>query len=663
MCGIAGCFNLTTQITPRQAAMKAMISAMYHRGPDEYGLFFDGPFAMGMSRLSIIDLSGGSQPISNEDETLWITFNGEIFNYVELQEQLRAAGHHFKTGSDTECIIHLYEEFGEDFVQHLNGQFAIAIWDTQKQELLLARDRVGIRPLYYGFTDGVFLFASEAKALFASDAISAAFDTEGLRHIFSYWVNLPGTTCYKNIKEVQPGHLLKVSPAGINERSYWSLPFPEDKHFHNVSTSELKQQLNDLLIDATRLRLRADVPVAAYLSGGLDSSIICALVKKYHVNDLLTFSVAFKDAGYDERSYQKMMADHLGTHHTMIEVDNNDIAEAFIKAVWFSEKPMIRTAPAPLLALSGLVRQNNIKVVLTGEGADEMFGGYNIFKEDKIRRFWARHPESQWRPLLLARLYPYVLGDNSRLNGFWQAFFKKNLEETDLPWYSHSLRWTNMQQMRLFISDGLKEQFNEKTAEDLAPFLPKNFKNWHPLNKAQFLEITLFMSGYLLSSQGDRMMMGNSVEGRFPFLDYRVMEWAAKLPPQLKINGLDEKHLLKKTFADIIPEAIAKRPKQPYRAPIRDVFLTPGTPEQICYVLDEQRLRSYGYFNPSAVKRLVQKLKKPGVPAAARDEMALTAIVSQQLLHYQMIENRQMHHFRLPEKCKLIDLNKKKIPS
>lgn len=658
MCGIAGIYNYQSKQPVPLDTVKKMVAALHHRGPDECGFLIDGQLGMGMSRLSIIDLSTGSQPLHNEDKSLWVVFNGEIFNYIELREILIKKGHRFYTHSDTEVILHMYETYGVDFLNHLNGQWAISLWDQKKRRLLLARDRVGIRPLFYATPDDQsIIYASEMKAIFAASAIAPQIDPKGVAEIFTYWVNIPPTTSFKHISELPAGHFLICDEKGIQVKQYWAPEYPLNEQFYPKSLNQVREELRTLIDDATTIRLRADVPVAAYLSGGIDSSVITALVKKYHNNELITFSVAFKESGYDERFFQQKMVEHLGTDHRMVEVDNYDIAKDFIDVIWYAEKPMMRTAPAPLFALSRLVRENNIKVVLTGEGADEVFGGYNIFKEDKVRRFWAYQPDSEWRPLLLSKLYPYILKSQSSVNPFWQAFFKKGLEQTDAKFYSHLIRWDNTAKTRVFFTEAIRQYFPKDGQYDVVErFVNPNIKNWHPLNRAQYLETILFMSNYLLSSQGDRMMMGHSVEGRFPFLDYRVIEYANQLPPAMKIKVLNEKYILKQTFADLLPPMITNRPKQPYRAPIGPCFLGPQSPPLIKELLSPDTLKAYGYFNVDSSTRLIRQMSIPGKNISAKDDMALAALVSVQLLHYHFIENFSNHTFKLAEKQTVVDL-------
>ena len=639
MCGISGIYNIRNNRPVDSVVLRRMTESLRHRGPDDEGFHIEDNIGLGHRRLSIIDLSGGKQPIYNEDKTLCVIFNGEIFNYIELRDFLIKKGHSFYTRSDTEVIIHLYEQYGSDFLQHLNGQFAIALWNKKNRELILARDRVGIRPLYYSLLqDGTFLFASEMKSIFCHPDISAEIDPDGIAQIFTIWVNVPPRSIFKNINELPPGHFLTVSPEGIGIKRYWKLQYPDENDYDDKPLTFYTEKLEELLYEAVTIRLRSDVPVASYLSGGIDSSIISMLIKKYHNNDLITFSVAFNDSEYDERSYQNAMVKYLNTDHRLIEANYDNIGNAFSDVILYSEKPMIRTAPAPLYLLSGLVRENNIKVVLTGEGADEVFGGYNIFKEDKIRRFWAKYPDSKIRPLLLSSLYPYITKD-SRANKFWQLFFKKGLSETDNIFYSHLIRWNNTSQIKRFFNDNYRESFNNNAIyQELGNYLDPEIKRWHPLCRAQYLETTLFMSGYLLSSQGDRMMMGHSVEGRFPFLDHRIIEFANTIPPKYKIKILNEKYILKKTYEDFLPDSIVKREKQPYRSPISQCFLR-SNGNLASSVITDEFIKKFGYFNLDMIKKLIQKCdSNSGKNISARDDMAMVGIVSLQLLHYHFLQ-------------------------
>ncbi len=637
MCGIAGIVH-DDKRTVDNGALRRMTRALIHRGPDEEGFHVEPGIGLGHRRLSIIDLSTGQQPLCNEDGTIWVTFNGEIFNYIELRADLEKRGHRFKTQSDTETIVHLYEERGLDFVDELNGQFAIALWDRAKRRLVLARDRVGIRPLFHAtLTDGTVLFGSEIKAVLAHGALRAEIDPVAVGQISSLWVTLPPRTAFKGIDELAPGRMLVFENGERKEHQYWRHRFPAEHEYEERTLGYWQEKVRESLHDAVRLQLRADVPVAAYLSGGLDSSIISALVKRNHINDLVTFSVGFADARYDEGEFQQQMVRHLGTDHRQLLVDTDDIGAAFADVVWFAERPMMRTAPAPLLCLAGLVRENGIKVVLTGEGADEIFGGYNLFREDKVRRFWARQPESRWRSSLLSRLYGYIERD-PKAESFWRMFFRNGIEDTDDPYYSHRIRWNNTSNMKRLYAPDFRAQMqsDEALMADLDAYLDPGREKWHPLCRAQYLEMTLFMSCYLLNSQGDRMMMGHSVEGRVPFLDHHLIELAATIPPKFKIRSLEEKYILKSTFADLLPPSIVNRPKKPYRAPIAACFL-PGKDNLGADLMKEDELRRGGFANVSAFGKIMEKAARQEAALSERDEMAVATMASLQLLQHQFV--------------------------
>ena len=637
MCGIVGIFHNGLRHVDNPA-VRRMTRALIHRGPDGEGFHAEPGIGLGHRRLSIIDLSGGQQPLCNEDGTIWVTFNGEIFNYIELRADLEKRGHRFKTQSDTETIVHLYEEKGLDFVDHLNGQFAIALWDRTKRRLVLTRDRVGIRPLFHAtLGDDTLLFGSEIKAILAHGAIKAEIDPVAVGQVSTLWVTLPPRTAFKGIDELAPGRMLVLENGRRKEHQYWRHQFPREHEYEVRSASYWQEKVREGLHDAVRLQLRADVPVAAYLSGGLDSSIISALIKRNHINDLMTFSVGFADARYDEGEFQQQMVRHLGTDHRQIEVDTGDIGAAFADVVWFAERPMMRTAPAPLLRLAGMVRENGIKVVLTGEGADEIFGGYNLFREDKVRRFWARNPESRWRSSLLSRLYGYIDRD-PKAESFWRMFFRNGIENTDDPYYSHRIRWNNTSHMKRLFAPEFRAQMQSEEAlmADLDSYLDPGREKWHPLCRAQYLEMSLFMSCYLLNSQGDRMMMGRSVEGRVPFLDHRLIELAATIPPKFKIRSLEEKYILKSAFADLLPPAIVNRPKKPYRAPIAECFL-PGKDNLAAELMMENELRQSGFANVAAFGKIMKKAAGHESALSERDEMAVATMASLQLLQRQFV--------------------------
>jgi asparagine synthase (glutamine-hydrolysing) len=616
-----------------------MIQAVRHRGPDGFGYHTEPGLGLAHARLSIIDLSTGQQPLTNEDRTVWVTFNGEIFNYIELRRELQRAGHVFRTQSDTEVLVHAYEEYGLDFVQHLNGQFAFAIWDSNRRRLLLVRDRVGILPLFHAVRDGRLLFASEIKALLPAIGAPERLSAEGLDQVLTFWSTLAPRTLFPGVAQLEPGHMLVAEGSEVRVTKYWEWSYPEDGRHSTASLDTLTEELRALLIDATRLRLRADVPVGAYLSGGLDSSIITTVIRQHTSAPLRTFSIGFDEPSMDETAFQRTLIESLRADHSRIHCSNGDVAESFSKAVWHAESVVPRTAMVPMHRLSSLVHSQGYRVVLTGEGSDEVFSGYDIFKETKVRRFWAQRPSSTMRPALLARLYPYLQVSPSKFRSYAEAFFGAALQTPDIPLFSHLPRWTTTSRCKEFFSDELKHDLTESAAERFESDLPNVFGQWHWLNRAQYLECLTLLPGYLLSSQGDRMLMANSVEGRFPFLDHRVIEFARAIPPRLLIKGLNEKYLLKRAFGRDLPETIVSRPKQPFRAPGVPSFFEGTWADEARDLLAPSTVERFGYFDAPKVERLVAKIEA-GRAVGEKDNMALVSILSTQLLHRQFVEAR-----------------------
>jgi asparagine synthase (glutamine-hydrolysing) len=645
MCGIAGYFQMKEAAPPDRELVGRMVNAIRYRGPDELGAYFDERCGLGQARLSIIDLAGGSQPLCNEDGNLWITFNGEIFNYLELRKELESQGHKFRTSSDTEVIVHAYEQYGRNCVDHFNGQFAFALYDKRTRSLFVTRDRLGIRPCFYAIHNGRFYFASEIKAILCDPAIPRTLDLKGLDETFTWWTSAPPRTLFEGINELEAGTWLEVKDGKVQSGRYWTMMFPE-KFDYERPVESYAEELRALLIDSVRLQLRADVPVGAYLSGGLDSSVTTALIRHFTQSRLETFSVTFEDKAFDESAYQMQMARHLGTSHHTIECTYRSIAEAFPRVIWHAERPLVRTAPTPLLLLSGLVRQNNFKVVLTGEGSDELLGGYDIFKETLIRAFWARNPESKWRPSVLRKLYPTLPVSGARAKAFLEQFYKSGLDKISEFYFSHIPRINTTTRLKEFFTTETRAAIDGY--DSIGAFghdLPKGFERWHPLARAQYLESRSLLSCYLLSSQGDRVCAANSVEGRFPFLDHRVAEFAATIPPGYKIRGLNEKYILKKAMKPELPPEIVKRVKQPYMAPDSNCFVQPDSPAYVAEMLSEEAVKRTGLFNPRAVALLYKKCQKGAEEHLSfKDNMAFVGILSTQLLSQRFFQD-----FALPK--------------
>jgi asparagine synthase (glutamine-hydrolysing) len=628
MCGLAGIVDLTGDRPPSREALADMLAVLVHRGPDELGIYVDDHAGLAHARLSIVDLAAGQQPMTNEDRTLWLVFNGEIFNYVELREELLAYGHRFRTRSDTEVILHAWEQWGERALGRLAGQWAFALWDTRARELILARDVFGVTPLYIAEQRGRVAFASEVKALFAGlPELPRELDPVGLDETFTFWTVVAPRTVFRGIAELPPGHVRRYSQAGVVERMHATTSFSPDRFRGSVADAAVA--VREALARATSRRLAcSDVPVGSYLSGGLDSSLVAALAHAA-TGRLHTFSLRFDDAEYDETAFQREMVARLGSTHHEVVVTRADIAQVLPEVVWHAERPLLRTAPAPLLLLSRLVHDAGIKVVLTGEGADEMFAGYDLFREGEIRRFWAREPHSLQRPRLLERLYPYLARSPVAQHAIARGFFGRDLARWREPGFAHGPRWAATAALKRLLAPHMRVA-GDPVARLIAS-CPSELAGWSTLAQDQYLEIRTLLSGYLLSSQGDRMLMASSVEGRYPFLDRDVVALAAALPDRFKLRTLDEKHVLKRAAAGLVPDAIAARKKQPYRAPMA----VAGPVVEAA--LEEHALRDAGIFDVRAARALWAKCRAATGPLSNSDHMALAGVMTTQLLVEQFV--------------------------
>ncbi|OHB66871.1 MAG: asparagine synthase (glutamine-hydrolyzing) [Planctomycetes bacterium RBG_13_60_9] len=637
MCGIVGVCTLRAGSNPCLEEIQRMMAQSRHRGPDEAGVYLDDTVGLGHLRLSIIDLQSGCQPIHNEDETLWIIYNGEVFNYVELRRELQEQGHRFYTTSDTEVVLHMYEQEGPRCVERMNGQFAFAIWDSVKKELFLARDRVGIRPLHYTVHDGRLIFASEIKSIFAIDGVRRELDPVSLDQIFTFWTVLPGRTAFRDIQELPPGHYLKVSHGAVERRKYWEIPIYSREEQLEEPIETTCDRIADLLTDSIRIRLRADVPIGCYVSGGLDSSGVAALATRKLGVHWNTFGIRFEQEVFDEGTHQETMASFLGSTHRQIWATPQRIGDAFAHTLWHCEKPLLRTAPVPLYMLAQLVRESGLKVVLTGEGADEVFGGYDIFKEAKVRQFWSRRPDSSARAALLGQLYGDIFR-NQQTKRFLQSFFGKGLDRSGDPLFSHAIRWENTSRIKTFFSGELKAAIGTADPyESVCQSLPERYRYLDTVGKAQYLETMIFLSNYLLSSQGDRVAMAHSIEIRLPFLDYRVIDLGARVPSKWKILGMNEKHILKKVLRAVLPEEIVARTKQPYRAPIVNCLLAGASGELAKELLTNGAVQRAALFDAGKVNKLLAKMQSVGNPGEI-DSMALAGVLSSQIIYQQFIE-------------------------
>lgn len=629
MCGIAGLFSTRLDSDDYPAVIVDMLSRIKHRGPDETGYFFDDNAVIGSVRLSIIDLHTGSQPMSDSSGRFWIAYNGEVYNYLDLKEQLKARGHSFATESDTEVVLVSYIEWGLDAFKRFNGGFGVAIYDTLKKELVAARDRYGKRPLYYATTGNTTYFASEMKAFAGIPEVSFAWDKEQLSSIFAHWAPVEHQTGFKDIAQLPSASCMILNDKGVRVHQYDQLTL--DVEEFKGSEKEAIEITREKLRESVRLRLQSDVEVGVYLSGGLDSSITSVLAKQLNSQPVRSFSVAFTDENFDESQYQDDTSKFIGTKHTSLRVTHEDIARDFPHAVYHAEVPLFRTALVPLYTLSKMVREHGIKVVLTGEGSDETFLGYDIFKETNLLDRWMNGADESERERLMAGLYPYLKHYNKDNFRAISGTYSRYAQPGEAKYFGHSIRFGNSRMALRFLKDCPDPD------NFLSGFISEHrleYESLSPIAKAQWLEFKTLLGGYLLSSQGDRMALANGVENRCPFLDPNLVAWASGLPVDYRLkDGTGEKHILKKAFEKELPAAVINRSKQPFVAPDAVVFLSQNPPDYVESVLSAGELKKVDMLDNDFCQKFINKLRssEPG-RIAPRENQAFLLLLSTALL-------------------------------
>lgn len=636
MCGIAGIYGPDPDRNNRKTLIRNMSSTLQHRGPDGWGYYISPDIALGQTRLSIVDLKTGDQPLTSGDKI--IIYNGEIFNYIELRLELERKGIRFKTTSDTEVLLKAYEYYGLECFEKLNGQFAVLIWDKKSKELVVARDRYGIRPLFILGFKGSFYFSSEMKAFDQIPGYKRSFNA---KHLFEHsllWNTFADHTVYNDIR-VLPGGCYAIYKNNrlITEKYFYQLGQHFNKYIDNTF-KQAEEKFIELLNDSVKLRLRSDVPVGAYLSGGIDSSVIVDLVKNHTSKRFKTFSITFSDQEYDESSYQQDMVKHINSDHCAVNITYEDVDKTFPEAVYHFERPVFRTAPIPLFILSQKVRESEIRVVLTGEGADEILWGYDSYKELKLLEFWSKYPSSTCRPLLIKKLYPHLSHYNDEAQfGMMRMFYEEFLGDFNNSLASLNIRVHNNKILENYFNRESHVVYDKDTLiREMQSVFPVKFNNWSLLQRNQFLEMRTLLDGYLLSSQGDRMSLAHGIEGRYPFLDHRVVEYAFALNENYKLNGFSQKHLLRKAFEKRLPSSIINRPKRPYMSPdLRSFINSKGPTENTKYFLSEFLIKEYQIFNPKWVTRFLKKFEQ-GIPEnlGYRDNMIITFLLSAQIANY-----------------------------
>ncbi|MGB6866910.1 MAG: asparagine synthase (glutamine-hydrolyzing), partial [Candidatus Aminicenantaceae bacterium] len=563
MCGICGIYGFRGLGPEAEENTKKMCSVMVHRGPDDEGYYFDNKVALGMRRLSIIDLATGHQPMPNEDKSVWVILNGEIYNFPELREELIHKGHAFATKSDTEVIAHLYEEEGENFVSRLNGMFAIALWDKKENRLVLVRDRLGIKPLHYWQSDKTLVFSSEIKSILQT-GYERELDFDGMSRFFTFEYIPAPQTIFKGIKKLLPGHMMVVNDSTVQIKAYWDVTHATKTDLV-ADEKTIMEEIYQRLKESVKRRLISDVPLGVFLSGGMDSSSITALMSEVAVSKIKTFSIGFKEETFNELGYAKVVADRFQTDHQEFVVESKLVRELVPKLIEYLDEPLADASIIPTYIISNLARKY-VTVALAGEGGDELFAGYDTYKAYQVARFYRRVPKLIRNGLVknIVRMLP---ASGKRLSFEFKA--KKFISGIDYPPEVSNFIWWGaygpLEKEKLFAVD-----IHEKFGEDLfAPifFHLDNCSAEDTVSRIGYLDLKLYLQDDLLVKT-DRMSMANSLEIRVPFLDHTFVEYARTIPSSLKLKGLTTKHILKKAMAPYLPPEILTRKKIGFDIPL-----------------------------------------------------------------------------------------------
>ena len=597
MCGIAGIFNFGSLAPVDQATLARATAAMVHRGPDDEGFYLDGEVGLGNRRLSIIDLPGGHQPISNEDGTIWITFNGEIYNYRDLRHDLETCGHHFRTASDTEAIVHLYEEYGLDCLRQLRGMFAFALWDGRRRQLWVVRDRIGIKPLFYHLGDGALQFASELRALAElDDGGKFEVDSQAIYDFFAFrYVPAPGTF-YKRVQKLLPGHYLLADRSRVRTVAWWDVPvFEEDADALDRSVEAWGQQAIELLGESVRLRLIADVPVGVFLSGGIDSSAVVALASQLGARPLRTFSVGFDESQYSELPAARETARAFRTEHQELVLRAADLAADLEHLVAFRHEPVSEATDVALHRIAQRAAET-VKVVLAGEGGDEVFAGYPKYAADRLARWVTMFPRSLARGL--ARRLPFRA---RRLQLALETLAIPGEAERSTAWFAS---FTSEERQALFAPEFLAEIDTAHPARVFAEYLERAPER-SPVKRLLYADLKVWLPDNLLL-RGDHMTMAASIEERVPFLDHKLVEFAARIPERWFTEGFKPKAFLKRALSPHLSAATLRRPKVGFKVPVGDWFRGPLKSLVADLVLSPEAL-GRGYFNRRAMQQFVRE--------------------------------------------------------
>ena len=580
-----------------------MCSVMQHRGPDDRGTFIDSGVGLGHQRLSIIDLAGGHQPIHNEDESMWVVYNGEIYNYTELRHQLESKGHRFYTSSDTEVLVHLYEEIGSELVNKLHGMFAFALWDSNTKKLLLGRDRLGIKPIYYTIIDNKLLFASEVKSILQSDEVRAAVNTTALHDYLTFRHTLSDDTMFLGIKKLLPGHLLTYHQGELSIKQYWDVPVGGSTG--TKSEDYYVKHLRKLMEDSVRMRLMSEVPLGVYLSGGIDSGIITGLMSKMVDDPIETFSVGFGEQGeIGELGQAQVAAEHFGTNHHELVVEQGAFTKHLPEIIWHNDEPVADPSALAMFLLSKMAKKH-VTVVLNGAGGDEIFGGYISYKVGLANELYHKVIPGPFRRNLVR---PVVDAVSPHLSSkFYVGLQSATHEQKEHGFLFAKSVFSEKDKDNLYTSD-LKSRIDHDSFERATDTLFIHTDRACFLERMMYADTKSYLVDHILL-ETDKLTMSSSIEARVPIIDQKVVEFAATIPPQLKLKGLTEKYILKKVGQDILPRSTRNRRKRPFRIPINTWFKDELN-EMAVQVLDDSVILREGYFKPEVVADIIRRHKR-----------------------------------------------------
>jgi asparagine synthase (glutamine-hydrolysing) len=590
MCGICGVFNFGTGAPVDTVALKRAAGAMAHRGPDDEGLHVDGALGLGNRRLSIIDLPGGHQPIANEDEAVWITFNGEIYNYRDLRPDLLSRGHRFRTSSDTETILHLYEQYDLGFLDYLRGMFAFAIWDSRKRRLLLARDRLGVKPLFYCADSGQLAFASELRSLCELLRRRPDVDPQSIYDFFGFRYIPAPRTFYRGVEKLLPGHYLIADSAGVRTHAYWDIPKEEETAKRPFDSAA---EVIEVLRESVRLRLIADVPLGVFLSGGTDSSAVVAFMSELGARPLRTFSVGFEEPEYSELPFARMVARRCSTDHQELIVRPEQMRDELPRLVAFRDEPIAEPTDVALYLISKLASQS-VKVVLAGEGGDELFAGYPKHAADRFAGLVSALPPGLTRAFL--RWLPY---QHRRARTALEALSIRDEAERSATWFA---AFSREERENLFAPDFLAQIDPAHPARVIESYLEK-VRDRSPLKRMLYTDLKVWLPDNLLL-RGDQMTMAASIEERGPFLDQCLVELAARIPTRHLTRGFQTKPLLKDALRLHVPKEALYRRKVGFRVPVAEWFRGPLR-SLVADLLLSPAAAARNYFNGRSVETFV----------------------------------------------------------